>query len=557
MDDIEYRKEVHRRLMILKEKLEAGEVKFAPHLIEGFKESFEKVRYAADGLVDLDTVDSRVRSAAMMLAHFKDRDDWKNAISLMQIQASYFELVEQAFGDLHRKLYSEAISRVPETSPTQFSHWVTSYEEHVTEYIGLVEDFIESIRKFWDNANTPTWIHLEDQTTLKAVFGGETFPINSSNVAGICGLYVDTICLPCPFSKILPMFDHAWDQHDKVQNILAAALSLLQYQEVVLADLDAPIVVILPDRFPYDEEYREFIVGLGEHDALLHAGALFGREFESIEEVNQFCRAFTTFDDLISHLKSPERLLFDTDWLDLSIPEQIDKFLNSEVKPLSLTPKNLVYAQSFMRMNQANDLLQRSRQINGTPLIQAPTSWRYFNWKLEYDSHEFNQEGLTHLHMVRGLQATAEAEMQWLGNIPTDSLLEMRKSGASEEIRKILSQGVHEIANARPTNFYRTGDQIVENIQRAFEVHQAEVNKLSAKKWKFAGRDIGSFLVSGTLEIGMALTGNPLFGTVIYGANQVFDIPKLKDFPNIARELAGETRELKKSPAGLFFKHKK
>lgn len=556
MNDDEERKEIHRRLMLVKKKLEEGKIHLASHLAEGFKESFSKVQYASDGLVDLDTLDGRVRTTALMIAHFQDREDLKGAISLSDIQDAYFRMVDYTFGDLYRDLFAEAKSTVPTTDSTQFSHWFASKDEHVKGNIKLVEEFFANIREFWGNANEPSWIHGEDQRALKAVFGGETFPLDSKYITSTCGLYVDTIYLPCPFIKVIALFDHVWTDQEKVQHVIQAALNLLKYKEIALTELDNPIVAILPDRHSLDEDYRDFIARLGEYDALKHAGMILGREFESAEEIAEYCSSIKSFDDLIGKLSAPDRLLFDTNWLEDPLRKQIERFLDSEVKPLGLNPQNIIYAQSFMRMNQANDLLHRSRQISGVPLIEAPTSWRYFNWKLEYDSKSFHEDNLTDLHMIRGLQATASGEMQWLGNIPPDALIEMRMSGAIGEIRNILSGGVREIATAKPGNFYRTGDKIVDNIHHAFDEHQTELRKLRDKKWKFAGHDIGSFLVSGTLEISAALTGHPLFGLSLFGVNQFMDIPKLKEFPKIAKELATETDELKKSPVGLFFKHK-
>lgn len=38
------------------------------------------------------------------------------------------------------------------------------------------------------------------------------------------------------------------------------------------------------------------------------------------------------------------------------------------------------------RILQSNDLVLRSLQFNGSPLIDAPTSWQYLIWKYEYDA---------------------------------------------------------------------------------------------------------------------------------------------------------------------------
>ncbi len=57
------------------------------------------------------------------------------------------------------------------------------------------------------------------------------------------------------------------------------------------------------------------------------------------------------------------------------------------------------------------------------------------------------------------VQTLAENEMQWLGRVPPDALLEVRKTGALGEVRTILDKGVEELALANPTAGYPAVDK--------------------------------------------------------------------------------------------------
>jgi hypothetical protein len=70
----EQKRELRRRLEVLREQIEAGRIDFAPHLLEGTKKSLMAVRYGADGEIDLETADGRVRSMALAVAAMHDRD---------------------------------------------------------------------------------------------------------------------------------------------------------------------------------------------------------------------------------------------------------------------------------------------------------------------------------------------------------------------------------------------------------------------------------------------------------------------------------------------------
>ena len=95
---------------------------------------------------------------------------------------------------------------------------------------------------------------------------------------------------------------------------------------------------------------------------------------------------------------------------------------------------------------------------------------------------------------MRGLNTLAKGELQWLGKIPPEALIEVRKVGALPEIRAVLSKGVREISEARPSKFHRTTDQVFDNIEKALAEYKKQLQVLTNKKWKFAAIDIGTWL---------------------------------------------------------------
>jgi hypothetical protein len=193
--------------------------------------------------------------------------------------------------------------------------------------------------------------------------------------------------------------------------------------------------------------------------------------------------------------------------------------------------------------------------LRGTPIIDAPTSWQYFVWKLEYDALRMEEKtNTTGLHVLRGLQALGENQMKWLGRVPIDALIEMRQTGAISEIRSILANGIDNLAKANLTDFQLTTNQILKNVQDAFDKHNANIDELTKKTWKFAGHDITSMLVVGSLAVAAAATQQPFWGIAAYAADQLLDAPKLKSLPKSIKDLITQSQQLKKSPVGLLFK---
>ena len=309
--------ELRRRLEILKSHFEQGKIKIANHIADQIEESLLAVRYGADGQIDLSTVDSRVRSMALAITAMHDREEMKDSISLREIQEAYFSFIETNFGEYYQSMVDNKLT--PHHAGT-----LASRNKDVVEYTAsIIPDFVEILTSFWESSIEPAYAHLEDMDQLKAIFGGDFFPSFKQNIAAKCGLYTDTIVLPDPFLRSGPMFAH-WSQERRTYYFIKHALNVLQYKSLALADLSTPIVVVLPERPHLDEDEREFMFNLAEADGLTHANALFGREFESFDELAEFVNPYDTLDKFVEIVSNPSRLLFDTEWKG-GIREQIKR----------------------------------------------------------------------------------------------------------------------------------------------------------------------------------------------------------------------------------------
>ena len=547
-----YEARLQRRLQILKKQFDAGKVRIA----EGLQviESLKQVRYAADGAVDLATVDALVRSMALAVEAMHDREEMKRSSSLAEIQTTYFDFLDKNFGHFFKIMRDRgltphdagiALSRTPST---------------VAELNRNLKDFLETVEGFWSSAGPIAIAHVEDMhDTLKGVFGGDLFPSAEENIASKCSLYTDTLVLPDPYLRSKHMFERLGEEK-KAYYLIKHALNLLQYRELACADLTPPIVVILPDTSALEDEEKQFFYQLGQDDALLHGARVFGRRFGSFNEMLEFCEQLDTVERAAAEVREPERVLFDTEWRG-SLIEQLERASTGDVYSGLVGTNNpgvILASQALGRMSTSNELLVKARRLRGTPIIDAPTSWQYFVWKLEYDAAQAQDiDGLKDLHTIRGLQTLGSNEMRWLGRVPPTALIELRKTGALAEVRSILATGVEELATANPTNFHRTSDLVFENIHAAFAEHQKNVNELTSKKWRFAGSDIGSWVVVGSLAATAAATGTPVWGLAALAADQLLKAPKLRDIPKSIMELAEETRNIKRSPVGMLFKYSK
>lgn len=550
-EQIEYEDRLRYRLKILNEHLDTGKVK----IVEGLNvaESLKAIRYGSNGKVDLDTVDGLVRSLALAVEGMHHRQETKQIATLFEIQNNYFEFLDTNFSAYYDLMIKD------KSTPHKMGSFFSSSQVRIDEVKKYMYKVLEYIDEFWNNLGDIAQIHVEDMhNNIKGVFGGDLFPSHSENLASKCGIYTDTIILPDPFLRTKHIFGMQNDSQN-VYYFMKHVMNLLQYKDLACAKLDIPIVVVLPDNSVLDSEEKEFNMKLGEEDSLIHYAKLFGRQFESFEELMDFSASLDTLERALLEIKDPERLLFDCSY-GQDPKNQLQKMQDSSLmKNIGMShPGEIIANMSLGRMATANELLIKSRRLGGVPILDAPTSWQYFKWKLEYDSKKMESiTSLKDLHINKALQGLAGQDMQWIGNIPPQALIEIRREGAMDEIRHIISTDIHKLIELNPNSFHRTQDQIFENLQDAFRKHQENLKNLSTKKWKFAGQDFGSWLVIGGIEVSAALTGTPLFGLASWGAGQLFDTPKIKDFPKTIKALQEENDKVKKSPVGMLFNIRK
>ena len=548
-EQLEYEQRLRRRLKILQKEFAEGKIRILKELEVDVKESLLAVKLRPDGEIDLDTADGVVRSLAGAVTLFHDREELKKSVSLSEIQKIYFEFIEQNFGHFYKKMMEKKLT------PHYAASVLTQDPKFIEEATKNLDQFLSVVDEFWGNTGEIAHIHVEDMRgNVKGVFGGDLFPVHNENIASKCGIYTDTIVLPDPFLRSKAIFEQ-YNKKDQAYYLIKHGLSILKYKQLACADIEIPIVVILPDRTILENDEREFCYQLAEKDSLIHLEKLFGRKFGSFEELFEFAQDLDTVEKTVAKINDDSRVLFNTEWKGTT-STQLQKTAEDPNYKLfgTKSPGEILVMQSFSRMNISNELLIKSRRLNGTPIIEAPTSWQYLVWKMEYDAARAEQETNTHdLHVVRGLEELAGSEMEWLGNIPADALIEIRQQGAMNEIREILADGINDLISLNPTNFYRSRDKIFDNINQAFVQHKKNINELHRKQWKFAGKDIGSWLVTGSLAIAAVATGTPVWGLAAIAADQLLDAPKLKDIPQSIRELVDKNNEVHKSPVGMLF----
>ena len=540
------------RVFLLKEQLEAGKVHFAnQELADGFRRSYEAIRLRPDGKVDPTSLDGRIRAMTLAMMAMRQREDAKKSLSLAKIQEEYFAFLFREFGWLYEQM------KKAEVTPSAAAEITSRHDDMMQGLMEALPDMVDAVREFWSAVGETAGYHLQDSRQLKAVFAGDIFPAHWENAVSTAGLYVDTIILPCPITRLGTLLKAA-PSKELVKLVIKHVLTAMTYRDIALADVDPPIAMIVPNSDDADEEDRKSLILRATPAICAHAKYLFDRTFESVEELQEFCIHLKTVDSVMKELKRPDRLIFDTEWGKDPV-EQLSRSLreNSHFPGMNEVNAGLhVFASNIGRMPQAFGAQQAANHFGGSPYINAETSWLHFTWLLEYQGAPSHDDlNIRHsMHVVRALVSEADNNLQWLGNVPPETVLEIRKRGLANELRELLGQGVSNLININRDNYFRTADQVVENLDAAFRKHQQELTEARQKKLKLYGIDVGACAATGAVAVAAALTGNVTLGA-ISGVLGVAGLPNLRDIKTKFQQISAEDKARRESPTGLLFRH--
>ncbi|OEJ68833.1 hypothetical protein BHU60_03045 [Klebsiella pneumoniae] len=157
--------------------------------------------------------------------------------------------------------------------------------------------------------------------------------------------------------------------------------------------------------------------------------------------------------------------------------------------------------------------------------------------------------------MVHALSAGMQDGFSWLGNVPVNKIIELRRNKLMEDVRSILSNGVDSLINSSAESFSRTTQKVIDNVDRAFIEHQRILAKAQKEKLRIYGLDVLPCIANGAIAIAGALTGNTTLAALSAGLG-VIGIPSISDIKSKFKQRQEKLDAYQRSVTGILFSHK-
>ena len=157
--------------------------------------------------------------------------------------------------------------------------------------------------------------------------------------------------------------------------------------------------------------------------------------------------------------------------------------------------------------------------------------------------------------MVNALSKGMQGGFTWLGDVPMDNILKIRRNGLMPEVRDILSSGVSEIIKSTPFDYNVSSQKVFDNVDKAFIQHQRFLEKARKEKLRILGVEVAPFIVNGVFGIASALVSRPDLAVASFALG-TFGIPSLKDIKTSYKDRNEKLEKYKNTATGLMFSKK-
>lgn len=324
---------------------------------------------------------------------------------------------------------------------------------------------------------------------LKLVLGGQS-QFLGSQLGGVrqMALYADTILIPDP---VYFSIESATRDVALPSRIASTLFHLLALKPLVDADLPYPAVFVFPS-FERSLEERDVVTQQGINElAIKLVRDASGIDLQSMQEVidfavrrePEFMAAVTRSQIFIPPGHTPPAPIDAYEACRI----YIDEVTGTRPKPAieamkSLPPGRLALLGILERVGPQYHLSENAELLSAQPMVVLPVHWHYMERVSAAAANELERKGVLpkgSLGVYRGLQ---DSSLAWLGNVPIDALVKLRRDEANKDFRKRMVELAKELDSASVSDVEKIAREVTRGLALLVAAHQKEIRDLE-EKW--------------------------------------------------------------------------
>lgn len=539
---------LRRRIESLLADLDSGRLIITPGA-QGMRDELAKVRKADDGQVDLHSVTPALRSmvraawlamnAGKIIEETSSPEESVDSSTVSELSRELFTLLEDVF--------TSATGVPSATFPAERKALAAAIRASGSSVSGrrsAISQSMENLQTFYRGKGLKLFSGAKQLAGFKVVHGGQqSYTGTSFDATCSMGLYADAILIADPVARWFEG-ENSYEAY-KFPRMLEDIRHLLRLRGLVDANLPYPAIVVFPSFEKWLENNDDHTQDAMEMMFLQFWGHFLGARFEDLEEVFEFSAKCS--DDFISKVVKFGLLVPGGGDGSESFADAIAQIRNADQRMRSeeyrrLTaslPDSTVALMSILeRLGPQYHMLENSRELGGSPLMALDVHWKYFGF-LQQASVGMMQGAHCNLN-AQAFQTVAGGNHRWLGNVPFDTVVEMRERGENEAFRELIGKEMAKLRQAEGDDIQLVVAQVDRALNGILRTHDRELEALTQKYApKYAASAVGAWvtLAASFLPLFPALT--PIAATAVGGAYLSMKASELVERRQLKNTLTG------------------
>jgi hypothetical protein len=350
----------------------------------------------------------------------------------------------------------------------------------------------QAFQWFEDNVRplyTETWQEVFQAARalggMKLVLGGSS-RFSSSHLGSVRKmlLYADSILIPDP---ILPWLEsERKEERFRSALLLEQAFWLLQLKPFIDSDLPYPAVIVFPswekqleDKDPITQQ-RLFDLTtsvIGHH---------IGKGFNSFDELKQF--ALKQSHEFVEGVDQSRLLWAPGANSSEPLVEGIARYWRykeewgstEHLQELRKIPEPLIIINAIMeRIAPQYHVLENAEELAAQPMMTIPAQWHYHEMISRSFEGGLVEKGALSVETVAILRSLNHVSSEWLGNVPTPALVELRRNNENERFRKALAEHTSQLHESTLADLDFVAAQVGRGMASLISEHRKEVAKIA------------------------------------------------------------------------------
>ncbi len=412
----------------------------------------------------------------------------------------YFDLLDGYF----RGIYQPGIDKDIQ------ANYIIRMEKAAKVILLSIDDIADDIAKFWNKYAGPVLSYIREKDIFKALYCGQISPLEGQQFVKRTAMYVDSILIEDPISALVRIKNLSTD-NAYLLRMIQHAFNLMDMKELFFDIGGSPILTIYPSFHDDDnnQKLKEYVHNYG----LLYFSELLDNNFNDIDSFLDYFKSFNNPDKLTKVIKQPEMLPKNENQSIYDFVNEVYKSIVESRRDSSGVTIGTALAHKILgQLTGIGTYLFQSSILNSQLAFDSEYYWKIYKWNINHQNKDINIDDLV-------LNSLNLENFSWLGNIPIDKLILLKKEGELSKVRNVLRKNIYSCTSSKG-DITEISSKALYNIEEALKEHNSqvkEIEKALRKKFIIDGPIIILGIVSAIFSGPLSLVPTLGLASTIYG----------------------------------------